>query len=216
MAMEMMKSGWDGTAALMELCGLLPAAMQDMVLDFAERMQVVAKDHAGTVTKLEAQADALRGEIDTFAATNAEMAEAIGALGDRNQALEKAVSGLRAMNRALVGERSAFQAVEAAVARYADQKRQVDALLQAAGADAHQCGTCCAEPDEAMDASDAVDPDAPLGGNVEGASPAATVPTSAAGREAQVSAPGETAASTAHTGGKAGGRRVSGSPHVPS
>jgi hypothetical protein len=216
MAMEMTKSERDGSARLAEVIGRLPAAMQDMVLEFAERMRVVAEDHAAAVTSLAAQADALRGEIETSAVRNAEMAETIGALGERNQALEKEVCSLRDMNRALVGERRAFQVLEAAVARYTDRKRRVDALLLAAGADAHACGTSCAEPDWATNTRAGVDADASIGGDAEGASAAPTVPTSAAGRGAPIRAPGETGAPTAEAGGEASGRRIPGSPHVPS
>jgi hypothetical protein len=215
-SMKMMKADEDSAAALMEIWGSLPAAIQGAVLDIANVLQAVARENADTVAKLEAQVDGQQDEIETMAAKCVKLDDTIGALGDRYQALDQETSSLREMNGALIAERSAFQAMEAAFARYAGLKHQVDALLLVGGADAHQAVASCAEPSEAMEASDGIDASGPLGEDAKVQSADQTAPAWTAGGAAPVSASGETGASTTRPESEACGRSVSGSSHIPS
>lgn len=208
-----MKPGENSTAALMEVCGPLPAAMLSLVCEFIGQLQAVAHEHATEVTTLEARADALRVEIDSVVAKNTELETTIGTVGGWNQELEQEVASLRDMNAALIAERGALEAVEAAVARYAEQKRQVDALLQVAAADALQGLVPCAAVTAAADGGVAV---ASLDGDAGGPTSASSLDTASAVVSAvRCDASREIVASAERAGSAAGGRRILGSADIP-
>jgi chromosome segregation ATPase len=199
--------------ALMRACERLPEAMQDIALDLIARLRVVADAHAATMAEHKAQADLLRAEVATAATKNAELAAMLAASAERTQALKEEVESLRGLNEALIAERDAHEAVEAAIARYVDHKREVDALLQRTGAQTHRSAMSRTEGREATDANEAADVDPPPPRRAAPPDPAsADAPSAAedAAHERDIGAAG------ASEGKKANGRRVSGSPPIPS
>lgn len=199
--------------ALAAMFEQMPAPMQRLLLGLAKGMQAVAHDHAETMAKVETEVEARRCEVEALASKSATLNSMIVELGDQNRVLEQEASALRAMNGALLEERTAFQAMESAVAHFADRKRRVDVLLQAADADeqarrsvphendvprGNEVETEARDAQAAVDAIDAVSSD----------------PDLAAGRDNRGGAAGEPDTSVSGTGDEAGARRIAGNSRI--
>jgi hypothetical protein len=203
-----MKAEENSAAALMEVCGSLPVTMQGVLLDFTKGLLAINHQHAAAVASLTAQVDDQRAEIETLVAKCAELEDTIGALGNGNEALEREAASLREMNGALIAERSAAKAVEAAVARYAELKHHVDALLAVADASA---ATMAPRVAAHADPSERETRDVE-----ESAAPALSELELVVADDAQSESAGNLGGTAVRALGKAGGRHVVGDSPIPS
>lgn len=191
----------------------MPAPMRRLLLGLAKGMQAVAHDHAETVAKVETEVEARRCEVEALATKTATLNSMILELGNQNRALEQEASSHRVMNAALLDERTAFQAMESAVAHFADRKRRVDVLLQAANADEQDRRSVPHEndvPHENEVETEARDAEAP----VDAIDAVSSDPDLAAGRDNRGGAAGEPGTSVSGTGSEAGSRRIGASSPI--
>jgi cell division protein FtsB len=144
---EMMASTEERPVPLHELLGQISQPTQRILVDLARSLLDQQLGHASMVMDPQTKVATQIGQMDMQRAQIEGLEADVAELRDERDVIRYEAEGLRQQNVTLLEEREAHEGVVAAVARYAEAKRRVDAVLAATGQ--------ATEDDPAVNAEDA-------------------------------------------------------------